>query len=435
MSEATGRVGPRGCRHSSTDRHLGRAPTEDPDELGESVVSDDVLRAVLAETLAWSRGREYAGWDYADGMSSRIRRALPVENRWLNLAFQETVKRAPVNVRPLFLVEQRRNYKGAGLFAMANLTADRLELESTDPTVEYEREAEELLEWLLENRCPGYSGFCGGHSHEIQTFEFVSYPDEPSVVSTTYPVRALLAGSHLEDTYPAVATSAVDFLVEDLAYREAETGAVIDYYPGETDDYYTINAGALGARLLLDCYAHTGEEPMLERARALLAHIATLQNDRGGWYYREPADASHLSMDSFHNGFILEAFQRYADVADDRFASTLTDGLAFYSPLFAPTGAPRWDESSRYPRDIHACAQGILVFTYEGRLQAARRILEWTLENLYDDGRFYFRKQRHYTKRMTLMRWCQAWMAYAIAEHLRVCEEVRTSGRFSTALS
>jgi hypothetical protein len=31
------------------------------------------------------------------------------------------------------------------------------------------------------------------------------------------------------------------------------------------------------------------------------------------------------------------------------------------------------------------------------------------------DGRFYYRKGRYYTKRITLMRWCQAWMAYALA--------------------
>ncbi len=408
--------------------------SRDLEAIGDTTVGEDRLREVLRETLSWSREREYAGPDYADGMSSRLLRAVPVENRWLNLAVQETVKRAPVNVRPLFLVETRRNYMGAGLFAMANLVADRLEVGTTDPTVDFERETRALLEWLVENRCRGYSGFCGGHRHEIQTFEFKSTPEEPSVVSTAYPVRALLAGRTLEPSYGDVALSAVDFLLEDLAYRETDAGAVIDYYPGETDDYDTINAVALGARLLLDCYAHSSDDACLERARALLAHVATLQRDCGGWYYREPADASHLSMDSFHNGFILEAFGRYADLADDRFADVLADGLSFYATLFSPAGAPRWDESSRYPRDVHACAQGILVFTYEGRLRAARKIIEWTLAELYDDGRFYVRKHRYYRKRITLMRWCQAWMAYAIAEHLRVTAEFRQSGRFSTAV-
>lgn len=44
----------------------------------------------------------------------------------MNIAFQELVKRVPINVRPLFLVEQRRNYKGTAPFTMANQTADHL---------------------------------------------------------------------------------------------------------------------------------------------------------------------------------------------------------------------------------------------------------------------------------------------------------------------
>jgi len=31
---------------------------------------------------------------------------------------------------------------------------------------------------------------------------------------------------------------------------------------------------------------------------------------------------------------------------------------------------------------------------------------------------FYYQKNKFYTKRFTLMRWCQAWMAYAMSEYL-----------------
>ena len=72
-----------------------------------------------------------------------------------------------------------------------------------------------------------------------------------------------------------------------------------------------------------------------------------------------------------------------------------------------------------YPRDIHAAAQGILVFTYAGEIERARRIVGWTLTNLHvGDGSFYYRKYRYHTRRVVLMRWCQAWMAYATTEFL-----------------
>ncbi|MFW6457465.1 MAG: hypothetical protein ACOC0A_04145, partial [Planctomycetota bacterium] len=47
----------------------------------------------------------------------------------------------------------------------------------------------------------------------------------------------------------------------------------------------------------------------------------------------------------------------------------------------------------------------------------AGRVLEWTLENMWDDAdsRFYYQKGRIWTKTFTLMRWCQAWMCYAMS--------------------
>jgi len=379
----------------------------------------------LLDVLAYSRDRAYTGWDYCDGLSSRVLGALPVENRWVNLAFQETAKRAPINARPLLLVEQRRNFMGAGLFAMANLTVDRLLREqgdtAGDPGVDFAGEAVDLLDWLVRNRCRGYSGFCGSHQHRTQSLTNTGDTNMPSVVSTAAPARALLRSGDLDPVFPAVGRTAADFVVEDLAYREVDGGAVLKYLPKDSWDYVTPNAMAVGAHLLVDLWAATGDDALAERAGRILDYVATLQTNAGGWYYRHPPDESHLSMDNFHNGFIVESMLRYDEaVGENRYGDVLDRALSFYRhELFDADGAPNWDESSTYPRDVHASAQGILVFSRTGELERARRILSWAVENLFDgDGRFYFRKHRFYTKRVTLMRWCQAWMAYAISEYL-----------------
>ena len=387
--------------------------------------SNGVAVRVLLDTLQYSRERGYTGWDYGDGLSSRILRGLPVDNRWINLIFQETVKRAPVNVRPLLLVEQRRNFLGAGLFAMANLTVDRFRREHdggdvADSGVDYAGEAVELLDWLVQNRCRGYSGFCGSDQHRSQSLT-ETYTCVPSVTPTAIPTRALLRAGDLDPVFSAVGRTAADFVAEDLAYREESGGAVIKYLPNDSWDYVTPNAIALGARLLVDLYATTGEETLAERAGKLLDYVASLQTDTGGWYYRQPPDASHMSMDNFHNGFIIESLLRHEEVLDTtRYEDTLDSALQFYrTDLFEANGAPNWDESSAYPRDVHAAAQGIIVFSHAGEFERAGRILSWALDNLYaGDGRFYFRKHRLYTKRFTLMRWCQAWMSYAISEYV-----------------
>jgi len=409
----------------------------------------DVIDA-LVRTLAYAREHDYTGWDYADGMSSRFLRALPVESKWLNIAVQESIKRSPVNIRPLALVEQRRNFKGTALFTMANLNAHELlgrgdqsretdrgnlsrETERSD--VDYRAEADSLAMWLVENRCRGYSGYCGSHRHVIQELDGRRDPTDADIVSTSFGARALLASNDLNSRYGEIARTADRFVHEDLAYTGVDEGARIRYATCDGDDYFTHNAIALGARLFLDLHADTGRDDYRGRAESLLDYVVTHQADCGGWRYREPPEASHLSMDNHHNGFIVETLQYHADVTgSDRYADALADGVAFYrNTLFESDGAPNWDEDSAYPKDIHAVAQGIIVFTATGDLAFARRIVDWALENLYaGGGRFYFRRTRFFTRPIVLMRWCEAWMAYALSLYALRAAGV-TTHRFAPA--
>ena len=392
-------------------------------------IDQDPLFTACRETLAYAHERDYTGWDYADGLSSDLLARSPVQHKWLNLAVQEGIKRAPINLRPLFLVEQRRNYKGAALFVMTNLDAYALTGED-----HYAREASKLADWLSETRVETFSGFCGGgHRHPIQKLGETSpeLPGETSgVVSTAYAVQALLryADTFDKPEYAELVRSAPDFVFEDLQYTEIEEGARINYTPGDTDAY-TINANAVGARLFVELYDRFGDQRLLDAATAIMDYVAAKQTALGGWMYMDPPTASHLSMDNHHNGFIVDSFLRYREVTgEDRYDATIDRAMAFYrDELFETDGAPNWDESSSYPRDVHAAATGIVVFTEAGDLDFARRIAEWTLDSLYaGNGRFYYRKQRFYTKRFTLMRWCQAWMAYALSTYLTATDTARS---------
>ncbi|KAB1185100.1 MULTISPECIES: antibiotic ABC transporter permease [Haloferax] len=384
---------------------------------------------VLDDVLAYARERDYTGWDYGDGLSSRVLHSIPFDNLWFNLAVQEFIKRCPVNVRPLFRVEQRRNFKGIALFAMANRTRAQLGdwFDGRESSELYHNDAESLTEWLVDNQVTGFSGFGGSHRHRIQHPSGRSgprhtIPNSPNLVSTSYGVKALLAGEEFDPNYPDIAKTAFDLAVEDLDYRPKDGGAVMDYYIGHPKDSYTLNALAIGARYFVELYGQFGDEELLERAEAVFDYVASKQTERGGWYYREPPTSSHLSMDNHHNGFIIESLLRYEQlVGSGRYDDEIELGLDFHArELFDEDGAPNFDEENAYPRDIHATAQGILVFTYAGQYDRAERAIDWALKNMYvpEEGRFYFRKQRFYTKRMTLMRWAQAWMAYAIAEYL-----------------
>jgi uncharacterized protein YyaL (SSP411 family) len=334
----------------------------------------------------------------------------------VNLSFQQFIRRAPVNVRPLFLVEQRRNFMGVALFAIANFRAYQYTGESR-----FLEDGRSLADWLIENQSVGYAGFCGGHKHPLQKLSKRIDPNVPGIVGTTYAVKALLAAdAHLEGEYRETALTAAEFVFDDLDFESHPDGARIDYKPTDTGDYYTLNANALGARLLVNLSEVSDEERLRTGARDILDYVAARQTDDGGWMYRDPPNTSHLSMDNFHNGFIIESLLRYQEVCEtDRYAETLSDAVAFYRDLFTDDGAPRNDEANEYPRDIHASAQGAVVFSMLGDREFARRVVQWAVENLSDgDGRFFFEKRRFYTKRITLMRWCQAWMAHGISRSL-----------------
>jgi len=360
-------------------------------------------------------------------MSSRFRTIIPIDNKLINLLFQESIKRAPINIRPLLLVEQRPNPKGLSLFAIANQNAFDLSGE-----FRYRSEAVQLCNRVINHSSERCSGFCLPHTHALQTLDNRIPSGESGIVQTSYGVRALLQGARWDDKYATVAESAWRHIQEDLDPEKIDDGIRVKYKLGDSSEFYTLNANALAARLTLDLYCHTGSGEYEAFATDVLRYVASRQFPNGGWMYRDPASASHVSMDNYHNGFIIESFLRYQEVVNaDAFTEIVDDALKFYrTVLYNEDGAPHWDENSTYPRDVHAAAQGIVTFTHAGNYEFARQIIDWTIENLYaGDGQFYYQKRRWYTKRFTLMRWCQAWMAYALSEYLAQTTALETIER------
>ena len=369
--------------------------------------------ATLESILAWARSRDYCGYDYADGLSSPLRERLPIQHDWVDIGIQEVAKRSPVNIRPLMGVPRRRSFKGTGLFIQANLLA----YEATGD-VQYRAEAARLGRWLWASRRRNPFGW--GHNHRLQTLSGPVERNTPSVVTVTYVTRGLL-GLRAHEELVAVETLGDNIkrlFLDHLTYTASAEGATIEYRAGHRTEYTIVNANALGASLLAELGTVLGRADLLDMSESLLRYVASTQSDRGGWYYADPPDASHLSMDNHHNGFIIESLLRYRAVTgDSQFDSVIDRGITFYrDQLFSPSGAPHWDEQTAFPRDIHGAAQGIITFAMVDDLDFARRIHAWTVEHLSADGvTFHFRRGRWWTNRTTLMRWCQAWMAMASA--------------------
>ena len=77
---------------------------------------------------------------------------------------------------------------------------------------------------------------------------------------------------------------------------------------------------------------------------------------------------------------------------------------------------PRYYDRSRYPIDATAAAQSLLTLCRFGDLATARRVADWSVEQLQrPDGAFAFQIQRRYTNRIPYMRWSTAWMYCGLA--------------------
>ena len=108
---------------------------------------------------------------------------------------------------------------------------------------------------------------------------------------------------------------------------------------------------------------------------------------------------------------------------DDSFLDRYRTGLAFYRDnLFLADGAPKWMSHRTHPFDIHGAAQALVTFSKAALeldpdwLAWARQVADWTLPRFQaPDGWFRYQQGRWIMKRYTLMRWCNAWMAFGLA--------------------
>jgi hypothetical protein len=424
-----------------------------------ALIGENRYLETLFSTLAYAESQKYRGYNKHDGLNSPLLHALTLENKWLRLLFIQLVMRSPVNLRPVFFVHKTINPKGMALFCRTYLALHELVTSAALPETashapafgdaqcpssfgprKTESETADLwlhkarrgLNWLaehsLQNR--GYTGHCWGYPYDWQDVGFFAPAGMPNCVVTCFVGRAFLHAYELtgEISYFDVAKSTCSFLLNDLAVlHDSPEMLCISYAPVDMN-WVVMDTSALAGALLAQVSKHAATEDFKRQARRLIHYVVDKQTDYGAWYYSHPPKQSHITHDNYHTGFILDAILDYADATGDlTFLPNYRRGLDFYkNNLFLPNGAPKWMDNQVYPHDVHGAAQGIITFSRASRfgqeyLKLAETIAQWTLDNLYDrsEGCFYYQTGRLWTKRFTLMRWCNAWMAWAIASFLQ----------------
>jgi rhamnogalacturonyl hydrolase YesR len=394
-------------------------------EKDSDLASPDLCLHILKTTLQYSRGRDYAGHNKHDGLNSPILGPILGWAKWPRLVAIQSVMRAPVNIRPLLLVPLTRNPKGIGLFASA-----WLDLYAVDRREEDFKEAEKLLDWLLENPSRGFKGLSWGYPYPWQDLGFYARRHMPNRVVTCWVGFAFLEAYRqtAELRYRNALPEIAEFLTsEPNILEDSKSMKCFSYVPDHRVTWAVMDVPALMGAYLAEAGVLLERSDYVEEAKRLINWVVDKQTDYGAWFYTHPSEDSPITHDNYHTAIVLDCLDRYRlATGDQSFETAYWEGLEYYRDnLFTHGGAPRWRNDKEYPYDIHGAASGILCFTRAATREpsywrSAQAVLNWTLEHLHDPrGFFYYQRTKWFTKRFCLLRWSNAWMCRALAFALR----------------
>ncbi|MBE3142798.1 MAG: hypothetical protein IMZ61_02605 [Planctomycetes bacterium] len=373
-------------------------------------------KSTALKLLVYCRANNWAGYDPYDALNSRVFKALPFLNfRLARLALTQSVKRCPINLRPLLLVPKTPNPKGIALFLSSLVRLSKSGLadgtESIGP----------LADKLLALRSPGRPYSCWGYNFDWQQRTDLVPKGSPNIICSTFAGNALLDAYELkpEPDWLGAARSAADFILDVLFWREGASKACFSYTLVGRDEVH--NANLLGAAFLCRVGRISGDTKYLGPALDAARYSAGRQHGDGSWDYGEAP--TQRWTDNFHTGFNLVALRRIGEYGGTtEFESSIRRGFDFYrAHFFREDGAPRYFHNATYPIDIHSVAQSLITLAEfhdlgEKNIDPAHAVLGWALDNMWDErGFFYFQKRPHFTVRTPFMRWSQAWMLLALA--------------------
>jgi rhamnogalacturonyl hydrolase YesR len=353
----------------------------------------DVKTAVqksVSGVAHWVESHDYRAYDPGDGDLSFLR-YFTFNTHLLSRILTASVLRIPFHIRPWIGIRPHRSTKGMGYMAWGYV-----KLYALTGNEDYRHRAEFCLDWLMQNRSPGYEQYCWGNHFSFSTRSGTIPRHMPTIVwSSLIGLAFLEAYEVLDDPkYIEVATSTAEW-VKSLPREKTNRGCCLSYVPFAQSSIH--NSNMLGAALLARVAAYSNDQRALELASDAMRYSCARQNADGGWPYGE-AQKYHW-IDNFHTGYNLDCLKRYIDSTGDReFESNLRLGFQYFKVhFFEPDGLPKYYHDKAMPVDIQCAAQAIdtLAFfsdTEPDSLPLATKVAGWTIKNMQaEDGHFCYR--------------------------------------------
>jgi len=375
----------------------------------------------------WISKNNWKGYDPFDGLNAKVLNWLTFDNHYLRIILQQSIRRFPVNLRPLVGIKKETGSKGMGFCALGYL-----KLYQTTSERDYIEKIKFCLEWLKNNYSKGYSGCCWGNHFSYESRGGTIPLNVPTIVWTSLIANAFLDAFEAlgENSYFDIARSACNFIINDIGQHHDSYGNLCFMYTPQNKNVPSLdgcihNANVLGAWLLARIYKHTKEEKFFSLAKRAVGFTAKYQTPDGGWYYG--VTNKYRWIDSFHTAYVLESLYGYIKATeDDSYEENLIRGFHYFkSAFFIEDGTPKYYNNKTYPIDIQCASQGIQTLVKlrefdDFSLEIAKKLAKWTICNMQSPkGYFYFRKYPMIISKTPMFHWGQATMLSALGHLLQ----------------
>ncbi len=368
-----------------------------------------VIDNSIAQLLSYIEQEQYKGYDPYDGLKSPLFK-LPFfkSNKFIRFAFQQFVKRVPINLRPLFFIAKGINPVTLGLVIQSYGYLSVLDKSKQKIYIDRARNLINLLENLS---AKGFSGICWGYDFdwEARYAKILAY--KPTVVATGIITNALYEYYQITKDEKAafLCVDAANFVINDLNRTEDKVGIAFSYSP--FDRQVVFNASMKGGRLLSQVYQLTGHKKYIKLAQQVVDYVIKFQNTDGSWYYGLQKGTKWI--DNYHTGYVLDCLDEFIKHSGyEHYKINLKKGVDFYvHSFFEQNTIPKFYHNRMYPIDCTAAGQSLLSLTRFGYWEIAQKVAEYMIQTMQDKkGYFYFRKYKKHLIKTSFMRWSNAWM-------------------------
>jgi rhamnogalacturonyl hydrolase YesR len=194
------------------------------------------------------------------------------------------------------------------------------------------------------------------------------------------------------------------------------------------DNFHVHNANLFIAESLIRVGAEIDTPEFVQMGMKALNYTIAEQNSDGSFYYWGPPDKLLYNIDHYHTGFVLRAlYSMYKITKDQQLFPKIEKCYHHYlENLFEDNMIPKLKPDSKYPINIHSCAEAILCLStlsedFPEGLETLERTATWTIENMQDKkGYFYYVMHPNRTIKIPYIRWAQAWMLNALSMYYKI---------------